>query len=466
MNLLRTTEFRVGLLVTVVLTLLAVMIIQVSEDPSLHGRTRDTWFSIDDASGLVKNSQVRMAGIGVGVIKQISLEDGRARVDLTIRKDIPITASTAVEIRANGILGDKHIEIVRGNPGDSELTDGAPIPNVRNNGSMDEVMKKVGTVTDSLNEVAVALKNATTGQGDKTTTIGRVLMNLDLMTADLAEFTHGNKQKISNIVNNLEATTGTINQLVNDESDEGFKAGWASAVSSLHRIDRSLTNVEEITEKVNSGKGTLGKLVNDEETVTEINKAVAGVNQFLGGANKIQTNIDVHSEYLADANLFKSYASVRIQPGLNRYYELGVVMDPKGVVETTQTQTSSVPGGPTASDPTVTEKKTYQNRVKFTGLYAMNFYDFTVKGGLIESSGGVGLDYYLMRRKLRLSTEIFDVKDSTARLRSSLRYNFIKGLYLTGGGDDMLSSKNVSSYIGAGLDLTNDDLKSLMSFLF
>jgi phospholipid/cholesterol/gamma-HCH transport system substrate-binding protein len=202
----------------------------------------------------------------------------------------------------------------------------------------------------------------------------------------------------------------------------------------LHRVDRALANVEEITEKVNSGKGTLGKLVNDEETVVELNKAVSGVNQFLGNANKIQTNVDVRSEYLSDANLFKSYASIKIQPGLNRYYELGVVMDPKGVVETTQTQTSNNPGGPTASDPTTTEKKTYKNRVKFTGLYAMNFYDFTVKGGLIESSGGAGVDYYLMRRKLRFSFEAFDVKDSTVRLRSSLRYSFIKGLYVTGDG--------------------------------
>ncbi len=466
MNLLRTTEFRVGLLVTVVVTLLAVMVVQVSEDPSLHGSTRNVWFALDDASGLVKNSQVKMAGIGVGVIKKISLQDGHARLDLVIRKDIPITKSSSIEIRANGILGDKHVEIIGGDPTAEAIPENGQIEIVRNNGSLDEVMKKVGNVTDSLNDVAVALKSATTGDGDRSTTIGRILSNIDILSQDLADFTHGKKDKLEKIVDNLHATTTTINDLVNDESDEGFKSGWSSAVSSLHRIDRSLTNVEEITEKVNSGKGTLGKLVNDEETVTEINRAVAGVNQFLGGANKLQTNIDVHSEYLSDANLFKSYASIRLQPGLDRYYELGIVMDPKGVVETTQTQTTTAPNGPTANDPTVTEKKTYQNRVKFTALYAMNFYDFTIKGGLIESSGGVGLDYYFLRRKFRFSFEAFDVKDSNIRLRSGLKYNFIRGLYLIGGADDMASQKNFSSYLGAGLDLSNEDLKSLVSFIF
>lgn len=141
--------------------------------------------------------------------------------------------------------------------------------------------------------------------------------------------------------------------------------------------------------------------------------------------------------------------------------------DPKGVVETTQTQTSTQPGGPTASDPTTTEKKTYKNRVKFTGLYAMNFYDFTIKGGLIESSGGVGVDYFLFRKKLRLSMEMFDVREDSMHLRAGARFSVIRGVYVTGGVDDFTSrSRNMSSYLGAGLDLSNDDLKSLVSFAF
>jgi phospholipid/cholesterol/gamma-HCH transport system substrate-binding protein len=96
--------------------------------------------------------------------------------------------------------------------------------------------------------------------------------------------------------------------------------------------------------------------------------------------------------------------------------------------------------------------------MKFTALFAKNFYDLTVKGGLIESSGGLGLDYYLYRRDLRLSVEAFDFDDLV--LRAYLRYNVFRGLYLVGGGDHMADDLR-SAFVGVGLFITNDDLKFL-----
>lgn len=457
MELLRTAEFRVGLLATVVFALLAVMIVRVSEDPSLRGSTRSHYFVADDATGLIRNSPVKMAGINIGIIKEIKLENGLAKIFITISSTIPVTKDSSAEIRANGILGDRYVELIAGSPDAELLNDGDAIEKVKNAGSLDQVMDKVSNVTDSLNEVAIALKDATTGGGNTLSPLGRIVNNIEVITGDIRDFTQTNNKKLAKIVDNLHDTTNTINELVNDESDDGFRSAWSSAVASLKRIDRSLQNIEEVTDKINSGKGTIGQLINDDQTITEINTAVAGVNQMLGSATKIQTNLDFHSEYLARESLYKTYLGIRIQPGLDRYYEIAAVDDPKGVVETTQTETTT--GGGTSS---ITEKKTFKNKVKFTALFAKNFYDFTVKGGLIENSGGVGLDYHFWRRRFRVSTEIFDVRDSGAHLRSSLRWNLLRGVYMIGGMDDYTNAKNSTGYIGAGLDLNNDDLKALL----
>jgi phospholipid/cholesterol/gamma-HCH transport system substrate-binding protein len=398
-----------------------------------------------------------MAGINIGIIREIKLDNGLAKVYLTISAAIPVTRETTAEIRANGILGDRYVELVTGKSSAEELKDGDAIEKVHNAGSLDQVMNKVSNVTESLNEIAVALRDATTGNGSTLSPLGRIVNNIEVITSDVRDFTQQNGKKLTKIVDNLHDTTETINGLVNDDSDEGFKTAWASAVASLKRIDHSLQNIEEVTEKINSGKGTIGQLINDDQTITEINTAVAGVNQMLGTANKIQTNLDFHSEFLARDSLYKTYLGVRIQPGLDRYYEVAVVDDPKGTVETTQTDTTA--GGTTS---TVTEKKTYKNKVKFTALFAKNFYDFTVKGGLMENSGGVGIDYYFWRRRFRLSTEIFDVRTTGAHLKSSLRWNVIRGVYMVGGMDDYTDAKTSTGYIGAGLDLNNDDLKALL----
>jgi phospholipid/cholesterol/gamma-HCH transport system substrate-binding protein len=452
-------EFKVGLLVLVVATLVTGMTVAVNEDPSYLGSAQEVWFYLDDARGLVEKSSVKMAGINIGIIESIELEGRMAKVVMSLQPDIKFTKSARVEIRATGILGDMYIEVFPGEADDENMVDGGQVLFVVNKGSVDAVVNEIGSLSKSLAQIADNIKAAVEGNDKKETRLGRILGNLETITGDLAELTRGEKGNIKEIIANVQRVTGRLDEFIGDDSDEGFRAGWQSAVASLSRIGKTLQNLEEISEKVNSGEGTIGKLVNDEETVEELNKAITGVNKFIDSASKIQTSIDFHSEYLAEQELYKSYIGVRIQPGLDRYYELQVVDDPKGVSETVDTQTTTAG---TTTD--TTERKTFRNKVKFTALFAKNFYDFTLRGGLIESTGGVGVDYRFWRRKVKLSMEAFDFGENSVHLRSMARYNFYKGLYIVGGADDISSTNGeFSSYFGAGLDLTNDDLKTLLT---
>lgn len=455
MNLLAAPEFKVGLLVLIVSGIIATMSLRASNDPSYLGSAKEAWFYIDDASGLVEKSSVRMAGINVGIIRTIKLENGRARVEMVLQGDLPLTKSARIEIRPNGILGDKHVEIISGDPRDPPLRSGEQILVVDDRASVDRLISEVSKITQSLSAVAENIKSATEGDADKP--LGRIIDNIERITNDLAQLSSERKDEIGDIIENLHNITGTIDQFVNDESDDGFKAAWKDAVASLQKIEGTLNNVEEITGKINRGEGTLGKLVNDETTVEELNTAIAGVNNFLDTANRLSTSVDYHSTYLFNGNEAKSTLNLRIQPGLDRYYEIGVVDDPLGVTERTTTRTNT--DGTTS---VVREEKRYENRVKFNALFAKNFYDFTIRGGIIENSGGVGFDYYTFKRKLKFSIEAFDFGD--LNLRASARYTVFSGIYLIGGGEDLVSTSGRSSgFVGAGILLTNDDLKLLVS---
>src|SRR3712207_5541430 len=112
MSVWTTPEFKVGLLVLIVSGVIATLSLRVSENPQGLGGTRTAWFLLEDASGLIEKSNVKMAGINVGIIRKISLQNGEARIDMTLNSDIPLTRSARIEIRPNGILGDKHVEII------------------------------------------------------------------------------------------------------------------------------------------------------------------------------------------------------------------------------------------------------------------------------------------------------------------------------------------------------------------
>ena len=448
-------EFKVGLMVLSISGVIAGMSLRVSNDPSYLGNSKEIWFYIEDASGLVKNSNVTMAGITIGIIKDIKLEAGQARVEMVLQGRIPVTKSARIEIRPNGILGDKHVEVISGDPRDPPLRSGEQILVVDDRASVDRLIAEVSKITKSLSAVAENIKSATDGDTDKP--LGRIINNIEKLTKDISEITQGSKGQIVDIVDNIHGITDTINELVTDEGPDGLKQSWRDALKSLRKIEGSIKNMEEITGKINRGEGTIGKLVNDETTVEEVNTAVASINNYLDAANKLQTSVDFHSNYLMNGQGAKSFLSLKVQPGLDRYYELGIVDDPLGVTERTTTTTDS-----NGVSQTIRESKRFESRVRFTALFAKTFYDFTLKGGIMENAGGLGAEYSLFKRKLTFAVDAFDF--ANINLRASVRYSIFNGIYIGAGGEDLASKTGrAAGYVGAGLFLTNDDLKLLLS---
>lgn len=456
MNWLRAAEFKVGLLVIVVGSLIAVMSMQVSDDPSYLGRSKKAWFLLPNAGGLVKNSTVRSAGIPVGIIKDISLQDGQARVDITIKSEVPLTTSASIEIKAQGILGDSHVEVGPGSPTDPPLPENAQILNIKAKGSLDNLMAEVGEVAVSLKVVAKNLQEATSEEGSRKSVLGRIVKNIETITKDLSEVTAANKGKVGDIVDEIHDVVGEVHDvttslksIADDNSDKGLKKTW-------EHLSASLKSLDEVAGKINRGDGTLGKLISDEATAEKVETAIDGLNEMVNSASRIQTAMDFRTDYLGTVGNWKSTLGIYIQPGLDRFYYLGVVDDPAGVVEKTRTVTT----GSVNTDNT--EQKTYSNKTKVTLLFGKNFWNFAIRGGIIENSGGFGVDYYFFRRKLKVTSELFNF--SNMNWRTFVTYYFYRGLYINAGINDTLDKNGIrSGYVGAGLYLTNDDLKLLLS---
>lgn len=454
MSFLSKPEFKVGFLVVGVAALIAFMSVQVSDDPGLLGRSKKVWFFLPTAAGLIKGSAIKSAGIPVGVIKTITLQDGKARIDVTVSSDVPLTTSASVAVKSNGILGDKGVEIYPGDVGDPELESGAQIENVKSGGGLDDAMGQITELAASLKDVAKNLKEATTGDGTDQHILGRIVKNIEKVTHDLSQVTSENKDQISEIVTQVNDITATIDDLVNDDSEQGFKKTWKK---TMVRLDATMKNVEEITGKINRGEGTIGKLISDEKTSEDVTTAIEGISGLVDSANKISTGIDFNAEYLGGkVGGTRSTIGIVLQPGLDRYYYLGLVSDPAGV-KSTEIHNNTT-GGVTTS---TTEETIFKNKTKLTLLFAKNFYDITFRGGLIEDTGGIGFDYRFTD-KLKFSFEAFDLQQ--AQLRTFFTYNVFYGFYLKAGYNDIMNKRDANTaYLGAGLFLTNDDLKLLLT---
>jgi phospholipid/cholesterol/gamma-HCH transport system substrate-binding protein len=71
--------------------------------------------TFDDVGGLSRRSPVRIAGVRVGQVDSIELdEDLRARVAIDVQPDLELSIDTAAAIRTSGLLGDQFMSLEPG----------------------------------------------------------------------------------------------------------------------------------------------------------------------------------------------------------------------------------------------------------------------------------------------------------------------------------------------------------------
>ena len=181
MNLDKATELKVGALVSLVLGLIIFMSLQMSEGPGFLSTSKKYWFYVPDASGLIEKSAIKMAGIDIGIIEDLQLKQGMGYVEITVDSDIRLTTTSRIEIRANGILGDKYIEVVQGDLSGADLKNGAQIKEVVDVGSLASLMNEVGKIANSLGSVAKTIEDAATKDNNRETPVARIINNLEIL---------------------------------------------------------------------------------------------------------------------------------------------------------------------------------------------------------------------------------------------------------------------------------------------
>lgn len=447
-------EFKVGSLLVIVSFIVGGMALKVSSGVSFFSNSDDYWFDISDAGGLVKGSSIRMAGIPVGQIDSIRLVNGKARVFLKIDEGTPIKTSSEVRIYSDGILGDRHVGIQSGSPKDPEHDPSKGLKVLESASKISDVVSKMSRMSELLSSVARNLNTATSGEGDPDSPIGRIILSIEKLTVTLSSIVVENEDKLKRILSRVESISQNMDEFFDSSNPEGLRVGWAKISSSIESLNDSLGNVKEITGKINRGEGTLGRLINDDETVENINFTIENINRFLGGVGETQTTFDYHGEYSKKTDEFKNYISLRLTPGLDRYYQFGLVADSKGtsVEEVIERDTDGV-------ETVISEKKTFKDKLKISAVMGKRFYDLTVKGGIMENTGGVGLDYHFLDKDLQFSVEAFGFDD--LNVKAFAKYNIFKGVYIKTGGGRLSSDTENSFFVGGGIFITNEDLKVL-----
>jgi phospholipid/cholesterol/gamma-HCH transport system substrate-binding protein len=123
------------------------------------------------------------------------------------------------------------------------------------------------------------------------------------------------------------------------------------------RLTEIASNISEVTNRVKRGEGTVGKLLNDNETIDRINQTLSGVNKFITKADKMQIFVEARSAALTGIGGSRSAFNLILQPSYDKYYLFGAHVRPQGVTTVTRTTTIANPDSPGATPVTVQTKE-------------------------------------------------------------------------------------------------------------
>jgi phospholipid/cholesterol/gamma-HCH transport system substrate-binding protein len=481
------TEFKVGLFALVAMATLGYMFFVLSPGAFENKEYVVYYTGLKNAAGIVSKTHVKANGVSVGKVRDVVLERTMTKVGLEVDKDVPVPVGSRIEIRSVGLLGDVHLEIVR--PADAEklIEPGGFIPQSEDAVDMQTLVALVGDIARDIKQVTNSLAN-TLGTKKGEQSIQNIVDNIEKMTADLKDTSKtlksviGDREEdlndvVTNVkagVRDLRAFSASLKDVLDQDNRDRIDRILASFDESMVDVKGAAKNINLVAEKIEKGEGTIGRLINDDETLTEIEGAIKDIRQVLAPATKLTVGVDYHGEVRSDENTQHFFNLVfRTRP--DRYYLLGVTDTTYDNVET-RTVTENDPGdGTEPPSTTKTERIKHEKAIKFNLQVAKRWYNLAARVGLFETTGGFAGDYYLFRDRLRLTFEAFDwdTRDKTIRRTAHLKAYasvlFYNHIYILGGVDDPTrtdpdtgkANKEINYFVGAGLTFNDQDLKAI-----
>lgn len=110
-------ELAVGLFIIAGIVCLGYLSIKLGKMEVLGNKGYEVHALFSNSGGLKTGSAIVVAGVQVGRVKSITLENYRARVVLNIPWDVKIQEDAIASIKTRGLIGEKYVEIT---PGGSE----------------------------------------------------------------------------------------------------------------------------------------------------------------------------------------------------------------------------------------------------------------------------------------------------------------------------------------------------------
>ena len=247
-------------------------------------------------SGIFKNAQelkkgdlVKMAGVEIGRVEDVGLEGNRARVNMKIKGSQVVKIDSKAFIRFTGLMGQNYIAIEGGTDDAPRAQPGATL--------------ETGEQPD-LSVLMTKLEGVASGVEGLTKSFSTD--NLSSLLGPVTDFMKQNQGNLTMMISNFKVISdniaggkGTVGKVINDDAlytaaygtVTNLQASTADLKNLMAKVEGMIGTARSVIDGIGQGNGTLGKLAKDEALYSETTAMVKSLREISDKMNRGQGTV-------------------------------------------------------------------------------------------------------------------------------------------------------------------------------
>lgn len=271
-------SFIVGIFVIAGIFLFIFTIYLIGTKEYVFNSPKKVYTIFTDVKGLQEGDKVRMSGIDIGTVSRLTiLANSNVFVEMHIEKEqfANIRSGYNVVIGSQGLMGAKVLKIEVGDPPGDPISEKDTLATIEK-AELDDIVQQLSGATGNIStiteELAVITQKINSGNG----VIGKLISDESM------------DKSLDQAILNLEQITQNINELSVQLNRGGVGAD----------INKAVSNLEEISSKINSGEGTLGQLLTDTSLIYSFYQSSINLQETTSNLTELTASLNNDSSAL------------------------------------------------------------------------------------------------------------------------------------------------------------------------
>lgn len=295
-------EVKTGILVVVAIALF-VYGFNILRGTDIFKKRFTLYALYNKADGVIEANPVLINGYKVGQVYKLELvkrgDQYKVLLTFLMYEKVSIPQGSLAKITSSDLLGSKAVEITFSDSKQMVADGDTLLPDVEDDlkTSVDKriapLQKKAESLIssiDSVMQVVQQVLNANVRQNlissfesikNTIVYLQHTALNLDTLTSTQKSKISHILDKVQSITSNIEKSNDKLSNIINNFSNISDSLAKADLKKTIEQTNAAMTQANDVLLQINSGKGTVGKLIKNDSIYNNLNKASEDLDKLL-----------------------------------------------------------------------------------------------------------------------------------------------------------------------------------------